>query len=211
MKILISSILLLIAAYVPARGGEVIWGATSYGVYSQGTPLPAGDLAEIGTFLGLSPDTVAANVQNFDLLRSNWTTFGTGHIGDGPRPPGFWRDDTVNSTSSLVGAPIYLWVFNSPDISSATEEGIFTGFKSNIASSAWLFPQDNSSITTDLGDLGVGLDIANPQLSGVIAGGIGFNETGLHFNTAPIPEPSTCWLAVAGVGLMFSVHRRSTA
>jgi hypothetical protein len=107
MRILISSILLLIVNYVPARGAQVIWGDTTYSIDDlQGTPLVSGDLVEVGTF-SLNPAQIAADSNNVGFLQSAWLAYGTGQIGDGPEPAGFWFDDTVAPDTSIEGAPIY--------------------------------------------------------------------------------------------------------
>jgi hypothetical protein len=89
-------------------------------------------------------------------------------------------------------------VFNSPVISGATQQGIFTGFESGTINANWLFPVNDGSTTTDLGEV---------QLAGIIVGGVSYNSNGMQYDLADVPEPPVTGLVWVGLGLVLLVNR----
>ncbi len=186
----------------------VDWGGTDYTglALANGTPLPTGDLVEIGSF------SVAPVPGSYSL--ANFTVFATGLIGDYDLPAGFWGTDA--STADAAGfahQQIYLVAFNASTPPAASTLGIFTSSESN-----WIFPASSdvpNSTFIDLENL-----VSNPDLNtstlatnGTIITGNGlFHSTDFGGSTylelGTIPEPSSLALAVAGLLGLISISLR---
>jgi hypothetical protein len=121
---------------------------------------------------------------------------------------------------------MYLWVFNSSTLNTATQQGVFywsisdttTISDSDAPGLRWSFPTDEVAGTTsiELSDL---TNSAGNALAGgahVVIGGFGTGNsdatTAPNFNLAVIavPEPSTAFLGLLG-GMAMLVRRRRRA
>src|ERR1017187_6109102 len=83
----------------------VNWGAadvTGISLAGGNTPLPAGDLLEIGTFSG---PMVGSSLANFNV-------FGTSVSAGGASIPGFWNATTIADEGSFGHSNIFLVAFN---------------------------------------------------------------------------------------------------
>jgi hypothetical protein len=200
---------------------EVQWGtldvANGFGT-ANGTPLPAGDIALVGSF-NITPAQITANGGDESFLMSHFITFGTAHIGDGIAVPEFQPgyfigDNTADSNGlGINNAQIYYWVFNSTTAATATQYGIFTDPSgANPNSNNWRFP-DTGSVTpitvTDISDV--------PQnASGILWGGygVGTSSNGADplYNLATftaVPEPSSFALFGLGAVGLALIRRRA--
>jgi PEP-CTERM motif len=191
----------------------VSWGAAeSNGVgLADGTPLPAGDLVWLGSFMTLTNAQVANDMSMGDVsaVLSDFQQFGPGStIGTGAGGlDGYWsaNDTTSANAVSLQNKEIFYFVFNAPTTGAATQYGIFT----NTSLPSWVFPDDNAipnTTTTDLSQV-------PHDSSGILWGNFGTGSA-LGFplyNLAPIaavPEPSTYALAALGALGLVLLRRR---
>lgn len=205
-----------------AQTASVIWGAyTSNGIGdATGNPLPNGsnDLVLLGTFKGLTNSQIASMASNETALMSQFTSYGTGVVGDGlpggpgPASNGYWEDTTLASTNalSIQTLQIYYVVFNAATMGAATQYGIFT----DPGNAAWTFPADTAipnSTITDLSDV-------PHDATGILYGSFG---TGTSLDGASplynlksftaVPEPSVSLLLISslgGAGIFANLRRR---
>ncbi len=139
-----------------AEAGSVGWSAAADNGFADvtGTKLLPGDLLLLGSF-NIPDATIQANSGNVAFLMSHFTTYGTSTIGNnvGGLPGFFAQSSTGNfdttSPFPLGGLQIYIWAFNTPTSTTATQQGIF----SLNSTTAWLFPHDSDVITTTNIDL----------------------------------------------------------
>ncbi len=213
--LLIAALALTITGLDSAHAGSVTWSAASDNGFADaaGTKLLAGDLLLLGAF-DIPDSTIQANSGNVAFLTSHFTTYGTSTIGNnvGGLPGFFFKNSTGNLDTTtpfaVAGLRIYIWAFNTPTTTSATQQGIF----SLNNSSAWQFPHENDNPNTtsvDLTDLTDGLGTALTPDADLVIGDFrqGVGNT-LDFNLALVPEPSTYALAlVGGVGLLLARRR----
>jgi Calx-beta domain len=122
-------------------------------VLADGTNgVPQGDLMRLGYF-DISDDQITANAADVALLDSHFLQFASGLIGDGTGVEGTFTEVSFNNGANFPGQPIYIWVFNSPNLGTATEHGILAA----PSNSAWVFPADPvlGVTSVDIGDSGV--------------------------------------------------------
>ena len=193
----------------------VNWGAadvTGISLAGGNTPLPAGDLLEIGTYNGAINGTSLAN----------FVVFGTSSSAGGASIPGFWNATTTADEGSIGHSNIYIVAFNAATVGAATQEGVWRA----VGNAAWAFPKASdipNSTTIDLEDV-----LNNPGTAGaayanagnqIVGGGIGFvandpndvntSTSWLRLATL-VPEPSTYMLVGTGLlGLLGLRRRRS--
>ena len=145
------------ASVVSSYGGNIAveWGTLDVtGVafagfgneYGTVNGVPCGDLVEIGTFT--NPPAVGSS------SLSNFSVFGSGHIGDGygcPGSDGFWEDGSVASDAGFAHAQIYVVVVNTTTVAAASQVGIF--YVNDAFNPNWRFPASTDVVTTTVIDL----------------------------------------------------------
>ena len=172
---------------------------------------PQGDLIEVGFFSntgGISSlNTAAQNLANF-------TSFGTGLMGDNLSLDGYFAEVTSAPAGSFSHAQIFVVALNDPTVAGATQMGAWSV---DLASdSNFRFPAESdipNSTSFDMDEMSSAAGTPNSALS-----------TGAHiwFGTGPgtdsaaglaleqvVPEPSTMALIVMGLfGTIGMIRRR---
>jgi hypothetical protein len=184
------------------QAGTVDWTAFAAALTLQnGTSLdPATSLIRLGYF-SISDSAVIAGQLSPTTLNSSFVQLQSGAVGDiggvqagqnGIYGESFTGDFTT-TFASAAGKNIYVWAFNTTNLVTATQQGIFK----------WTaqYPNDipvPGAASVDLGDLlhGGGTILVGTPGSGTVNTGAGPLE---HVNMAIIPEPSS--LALVGLGL----------
>jgi hypothetical protein len=191
----------------------VNWGAadvTGISLAGGNTPLPAGDLLEVGTFNG---PMVGSSLANF-------LVFGTAVSAGGASIPGFWNATTIADEGTFGHSNIFIVAFNNSTGINPGQQGVWTA----VGNTAWVFPKasDIPSLTgIDLEDAVTAPGTAGATIkpgSQVFGGGIGFvasdpndvNTSTSWLRLAVVPEPSTYVLVATGLlGLLGLRRRRS--
>ncbi len=199
-----------------AGAAAVSWSAaTDNGLADVfGVKLAPGDLLLLGAF-NIPDATIQANSGNVAFLMSHFTTFGTSSIGTNVGgAPGFFFQNTTGNTATTTPFPvqgqrIYIWAFNTPLATTATQEGIF----SQTVAANWIFPTQGGNPDTtgvDITDLTNAPSTALAPGADIVIGGFqqGVGNT-LDFNLALIPEPSTYVLALVGGIALWLLRRRA--
>ncbi|MDX2108949.1 MAG: PEP-CTERM sorting domain-containing protein [Verrucomicrobiota bacterium] len=172
-----------VVAVTLATGPTDRWFSTA-----SDTPLSNGSLIRIGTFNGS-----VAEVNFVEWISSS--TSAQPPIPPANAKPGRLTPGTINNSTNesfFDGKQIYLWVYNSASIGSATEQGLFT------ASSGWVF-STLTPTTIDLDSVN-----QNPLIAGtVIPGGV---NAGIRL--AAIPEPAT-YAGILGLGAVLVAFLRN--
>jgi len=187
----------------------VNWGAgdvTGISLAGGTTPLPVGDLIEIGTFT-VVPTTGSASLANFSV-------FGTTLSGSGGNPGGFFAQTTVADEAAFGHTKIYIVAFNNSTGVGATQEGIWTTTAAN-----WIFPKNSdviNSTSLDFEELvnNPGNNATLKPTSNTYFGGSPQQSSDFGGSTYMplqiVPEPSTWVLVGTGlVGLLGFRRRRS--
>jgi hypothetical protein len=189
--------LVTVATALSSSAGSVTinWGSvdlTPIDLRNDGTPLPVGDLVEMGTFIG---------GYNLGYSLSNFMVVADGHIGDGGLPAGFLSESVTIANPTLAGLQIAIVAFNNNTGVNPSDEGIFivSDASSNANAAAWQFP--TSGITTiDMDNLSSSPGTPHAPLAAGVTGFFFFTTTdagaGLPIQ---IPEPSTMALVAAGL------------
>jgi len=171
------------------------------------TPLPVGDLIEVGAFLGTPPTVGSSSLANF-------VVFGTTLSGSGGNPGGFFAGATTASEAGFGHSNLFIVAFNNATGVGYTQLGIWGQNSAN-----WVFPKSTdipSSTTVDMEQL-----VNNPGNSATFAA-----TTVKVFGRSPqqsadfggstylplqlVPEPSTWMLVGTGlIGLLGLRRRRS--
>jgi hypothetical protein len=216
-----------------AQSATVGWtGDTGNGIaLANGTPVPIGDLLELGTFnfTGTASQIsmqIASFANNPTGLAAHFTLFGSTTFGNGGDPAGEWTKSSSNT--GFGGEQIYIWAFNAPTLGAATQQGVFflDSTASGTANPSWAFPSDSGSVPAgniDIGNLTgetsstpIQPATNTPLASAYIpVGGFGLGtsiDNGYQdFDLAVIavPEPSSVALGLTGVALLAFRRRRS--
>lgn len=175
-------------------------------VNSSGIGVPNGNLVEIGYFDAVGGFSVTANAGDLSSLLAHWHQYDSVAVnGSGPPPPfiagNFWGQATGDLTG-FTGNPIYLWAFQTSDnaapgvgFGNVQQYGLFNNPSQSGSGGSWVFPIDPPGTTTiSSGDSGV------TPLWGQMSGA--------SLQLAPVPEPTSCALAI-GLGLVaFAVCRK---
>jgi hypothetical protein len=105
-------------------------------------------------------------------------------------------DNNVNVSTQadfFNGKPLFVWIFNTSNITTATEMGIF---RATTTGTPWLFPTNAGGV----GDTQTGLSttpVGSPVISAFGGFGIGASSTDTQlrltnsFNVTAVPEPAT--------------------
>jgi len=197
---------------------------------SSSTQLAAGDLVMVGTFS--SSGVVASNFNSSASVQTNfnniasaagWNQFGydtsgnfeatsftlttTSSVGS-MRIGGQVTDNTGGATHAdfFDNQQIYLWVFNSSSISTATEMGIYTAPPSTGANPSWNFPATVNTV----GNPAYGTSTTTAPTMNALVGNASSTQLSLAAEAA-VPEPST-WVSLIGAtGFLAMLRRRRTA
>lgn len=211
--LLVCSLAVVFCGVSKANAGTVDWGASVDNGLADafGVKLLPGSLLLLGSF-DVPDSTIQANSGNISFLMSHFTTFGTSTIGNNVGgASGFFFQHTVGNTTAIQGLSIYIWAFNSPTTTTATQQGIFSA----TALSNWIFPNqvgNPNSTAVDFTDLTNAAGTALNSNANIVVGGFaqGLGNT-LDFDLALIPEPSTYALAILGLPVFLFVRRKRTA
>ena len=209
LRILLLAILVVVFA-APSRANQVDY-FTGSGVINLATgsvPVPVGNTVWMGYF----PTTAGFFTpgQDFATLMANFTLLSTiqfgqdasGVAGGGsivPSPAGTFYGSVFGTVptapASNPSSQLFIWMFNANAPASATQWAILTN-------SAWTLPSGSGQILIDPTVNGT----VPPGALGVLTpnGGGGFD---INLQVAPIPEPSTYFLGLAGAGVMIGAVR----
>lgn len=176
------------------------------------TQIAVGSLVWMGTFandtqVSMIAGTVAANVTAITTGSAGWSQFtGTSSLGIfsafGNSKVGGQVTENSAAANPFNGDNVYLWVFNSSAVNTATQMGIF---RATTADTAWVFPNNAGGV----GD-GTTLSTASTFASVITSiGGVGSADSSRLIlespGIAPVPEPSTfvvgAMLALAAMGV----------
>jgi len=180
-------------------------GVSNLVLSATGGVLAQGDLVRLGFF---SIPSVLGTDNSFSDLNSDFTAIGEGLANSGTLSQSNNSGNTmdINNFSSSgtflgsyqgvlgtylpTGSQLYMWVFNSPTASSATQWGIFDA-------PSWLFPSDPGQVTMSLGSANIS----------VLRG----STNGSNFELAPIPvpEPGTLPFLAGALALGALVWRKT--
>jgi hypothetical protein len=198
--------LLLSVACSNSKAQSIAWGADiNHGVgTAAGGPLPHGDLVLLGSFPSITDSDIRTHETDFTYLSSHFVQFGASAVVGQGLPSGtdaYWSASAAGSGSTsadslgINGKPIYMWAFNSPTASAATEWGIFNSTVTTPPPNAWIFPNFSDVPNTRSIDLN--------QVDNVVVGSLGpetyFGST--LYKLAPVPEPSAYGIVVGGLCL----------
>jgi len=196
----------LAVAVTSANAAKVEWSTGLAGaVQVDDSFVPDNSLLRLGVF-DITDLEIQANKLDIAYLDVHFTLFAEGGVGDGAGDAaGFWAISSIGlANPSFVGKPIYLWVFNTSTLGSATEHGIFSA-----TPASWVFPDDLALPPSD----STAIELA--QVDQFVVGSVGPT---LNFGTdaAPvfvatyrlsaIPEPTTALLV--GMGLVGALAAR---
>lgn len=187
----------------------------------SGDPLAAGSLVRFGLF-DMDASQILANINNLTALEAAFLELSTGMVGVfGDQDFGvdavFAGDVSLDPEltgigegypSGVVGERLFMWVFNAPDVESATQQGIFSDGE-------WLMP-NGGTFSFDLSE------VDPNQVGDFYHGGermmVSTPELGSNFPVTPlieigrIPEPasSTLLFLTAGAVVLLGRRRRWT-
>ncbi len=178
-----------------------------------GVNLLPGNLLLIGSF-NISDSTIQANSGNISFLLSHFSQYGSSTIGSGVgNTPGLFYQNTIANldTAGVAGQRIYIWAFNSPIATTATQQGIF----SQSALNNWIFPHESdipNATSVDLSNLTNANGTSLVAGANIVIGSFGQSPfNGRDFELALIPEPSTYTLVLLGGIALVVVRRRARA
>lgn len=222
---LVRGLIAVLFSFGTSFAGQVTWGnvednngAGENGLADAfGVRLLPGSLLLLGAF-NISDSVIQANATNVPFLLSHFAQYGSTTIGGGDLmgTPGLFFQNTIGNPDTttpfpVAGSRIYIWAFNSPTTTTATQQGIF----SQATLSNWLFPHENdipNTTSVDLSNLTNANGTALAAGADVVLGS--FGQSALNprdFELALIPEPSTyALILLGGAGLLF-VRRRAQA
>jgi len=168
--------------------------------------VPVGSLVLVGTFTSptftLSGTTIQQEVTNA-IADGGWTQFTASNLSTasvvGHQKVGGSLTDISAAADAFNGHSVYLWVFDTNQISTAQQMGIFAA---TSATPAWTFPTNN-------GGVGDGATLSTTTTATIAAiGGRGSVTSTQLILAAPVsavPEPSTftagALLAFAAMGM----------
>jgi hypothetical protein len=227
------------ALAVPAGAATINWAAGLDNGFSlaNGTDLSQGSLIRLGYFYDssnsqqLSDTQIRALANTPTLLDTYFKEAANTFIGANFGVAGHFSADSTVDTSALniAGAQMYLWVFNTGAVNTATQQGVFYWSSLNTSTNPdgtplapglrWSFPTDDmvpGSTSIDLTDLTTNDGSALASGAHVVIGSFGTGTSDAtfapNFNLAAmaVPEPSTAFLALAG-GVTMLVRRRRTS
>jgi len=215
--------LLAVGTVASSYAGNITvnWGAndvTGISLAGGTTPVPAGDLVEVGWFSS-APTVGSASLAGF-------TPIATAHVGDNSIP-GFWGVSSFTNEPAVAHQQIYIVAFNATTALLATQEGIWDA--NDGSQSNWKFPASTdipNSTTLDLENILQNFTGPNPSLANggqtVFGGAVRFvasdaNDAGANTSWMPlqnivaVPEPSSLVLVALGMlgGLGVIRRRRS--
>jgi hypothetical protein len=171
-----------------ANAMTVGWGDTASPFLTLGngvTPLPVGDLIEIGSD---SAGTLAG-----------FTPWATGFIGDGTGTEGSFQESTTSLGAGFFSAPIYILAYNSVTAVTATGEALVTN-------PAWAFPANDQGFgTIDVSDAGLSVVLGTVHTGTITDTNLGAGSNAL---AVTVPEPSSIALVVMGLLGGFGLIRR---
>src|ERR1043166_6559667 len=143
---------LVLVGLTQAKAATVNWSAQAdrAAVLADGTNgVPQGDLIRLGYF----DITVSANAANVTFLDGHLIELGSGAIGDGTGVDGTFTEVSATSGRDFPGQSIHVWVFDSTNLSVATQQAILAA----PSNSQWIFPADAvlGVTSVDIGDSNV--------------------------------------------------------
>lgn len=216
------SVLAGLLAVTAARADEttITYSAQLAGLADEaGDPLASGSLVRFGLF-DMDAAQILANINNLSALETAFLELSTGSVGvfgdqdfgvDAVFAGDVSLDPELTGTgdgypSGVVGERLFMWVFNAPDVESATQQGIFSDAE-------WLMPNggtfsfDLSEVVPgQVGDFYYGGDrmmVSTPEL------GSNFPVTPLiEIGRIPEPAPSTFLVLTAGAVVVLGRRRR---
>ena len=176
------------------------------------TDVSAGSLVLVGTFASptftLTGTTIQQEVTNA-IADGGWTQFTASNLSPvsvaGHQKVGGSLTDITATADPFNGHSVYLWIFDTNQISTAQQMGIFAA---TSATPAWTFPTNNGGV----GDSVTLSTTASATIAAIGGrGSVGSSQLVLAAPVSPVPEPSMftagAMLALGALG----VRRRRRA